>query len=251
MRDGFLTRLVWFLLGALLSTLAIYGVAAKAQETFVFELGGGNGVCGEFTPDAGLRYDRDSADTPARFNLSVGPNASCDGQGLSVDAAASKHVDLSAPFYVDLTAAYQKQTFPVEYSPVNMMGVNTFIPTTAEAATLSAGLGWRVGGNWTASLGYNAVEAYDGETMDAISPLRLEVHGAVGALELDFSAIELVRWLSLSYAASERISLSATAVSGIHRLVGPAGPLMLNNQAYAPVGPASPTVYRLAAGWNF
>ncbi len=234
------------------ATMLFVAAGAGAQQadtvTMDFELGGGNGACGRFEPTAGVRYDRDSATVPARFALSAGPNGGCSGQAVSVDAAVSRHVEIGAEggVFVDLTAAYQRQTVPTEYLR-NVAGdpFKHFAGTDIQTAQAAAGVGLRFGDAWTASVGYSAIEQLD-EHGDDIAPWRVSLSGEVLGVEVDVAAIEHVTWVSLNYEATDRIVFGANAVRGMSRLQNDA-PATIGDYLRAG-GPE--TVYRLYVGWR-
>ena len=262
----------WIGLSAL---AAIFAVAAvnklKAEETLHFTLGGSNAACGKFWPTAGIRYDRDSAEMPILVNLNVGPNAGCDGQGVGVDASVSRHVELNPRVYVDLTAGFQQQFVAFEYQHVartvnlprdepartnalkpSNLGYNPiFNGQVVEASTASAGLGFRLGTDWTASIGWNAVETLDENDM-ALKPYRVEISGSLFGVELDLVAIEKVSRAALSWEPRESVVVGVSAVHNAHKLKHPAPPDMENGQdTYVRVRPAADTVYNIHVGWEF
>ena len=231
-----------------------WGGPASAQDdvTLDFEMGGGNGACGVFEPTAGVRYDRDSGTVPARFSMAVGPNGGCNGQAVSVDSTLSRHAEVGGAggVFVDLTAAYQRQTVPVEYLRDNVSSdpFKHFSGIDITAAQVAAGIGMKFGSDWSATVGYNAVETLD-EFGDAIAPYRVSVTGTVAGVEVDLAAIENVTWLALSWEASDNIAFGASAVRGMSRLQNDA-PDTLGDGEYTRAGSPA-TVYRVSAGWRF
>ena len=237
------------LLALALSSMT-YMAHATDEVTLDFELGGGNGTCGVFEPTASVRYDRDSTTVPVSFAMAVGPNGGCTGQAAAVEASVSHHLDVGGSdggVFLDLTAAYQQQTVPIEYVRATAMDpFKHFAGIDVTAAQASAGWGYRFSDTWTASLGYNAVETLN-VNGDKLKPFRLAVSGQIADVEIDVSAIENVTWVALQWEASENIVLSANAVRGMNRLMNDA-PDMIGD--YTRAG-APETVYRVGAGWRF
>ena len=235
--------------GAMAIALLSFHARAQDSETLSFNVGGSNGACGEWMPDAGARYDRDSDTTPVRLDVSLSPNGGCTGQAVSVEAEVSQHVDLSDLFYVDLTAAYQLQTIPFEYllPAVANDPAKHFFAYDVTTTQASAGLGVDLG-NWRFSAGYNAAEILDASG-DPLDPWRVELSGSFGPVEVDFSAIQLVQWLSVAWSGSGNTVFSLDAVRGAGRLLLPPKFRGEENEYKLAGGPN--VVYRASVGWEF
>ena len=243
-------RAVFYVLVGLVAGFMLSNYS-HATETLAFEVGGGNGACGEWMPDAGVRYDRDSDSLPVRLNMALAPNGGCTGQGVSVDASVSHHrpVGWDGALYLDLTAAYQLQTVPFEYLLPSVPNdpAKHFFAYDVTSAQASAGLGVDFG-NWNVSAGYNAAEILDGAG-EPLAPWRVEVNGTVGLLEVDFSAIETVRWLSVSFDGAGNTVFGVDAVQGAGSLLTP--PTLRGDNGEYELAGGPDLVYRIFVGWEF
>ena len=148
-------RFAIFLIAALLPFTAS---AAKPKVNdfsagFTFE----NLSCGSLEPTFSISYDRDNDSTPAHFRMSGGPNGSCTGQGISLDAVVEKRQYLGGDhWYAVAGGGIREQTQAFEYSGCSE-GFKCFAGYTVRDVSARGGFGFD-GGEWSIQLAYDAVE---------------------------------------------------------------------------------------------
>lgn len=148
-------RFAIFLIAALLPFTAS---AAKPKVNdfsagFTFE----NLSCGSLEPTFSISYDRDNDSTPAHFRMSGGPNGSCTGQGISLDAVVEKRQYLGGDvWYVVAGGGIREQTQAFEYLGC-LEDFKCYAGYAVRDVSARGGFGFD-GGEWSVQLTYGAVE---------------------------------------------------------------------------------------------
>ena len=163
-------------------------VAAPVDSTFVIGIGGGNGKCAAFEAEAFAEYDLDSAGRPMHLNIHVAPNGSCSGQGTGIDAAMAQRFDVTDAIYGVVGAGYDQHVIPFEYTSADggacVDGFKCFHSEEVPTTNLYAGIGYRIGDDWTVTARLNAVDNPLGAGGN-LSPVSVGVSGRLYGFEID------------------------------------------------------------------
>ena len=200
---------------ALMLTALVCGSAGAADTTFVAGFGGGNGACGEFEPRAFVEFDRDDAARPAHVNVSVGPNGSCTGQGVTIDASVAQRFDVSGDLFAVVSAGYDRRTVPFEYLGCPD-GFKCFHSAGVETSSVAVGAGYRLSVG-TVSVNYNAVRNALADGGD-LSPVSVTGSVAVAGAEIDFTVHDEGIWDARVTRAFGRIQFGASVANNSHLL---------------------------------
>ena len=225
--------------------VALLAQPSSAETTFSAGAGGGNAACGEFEVEAFAKADRDDPDRPMHFAVSVGPNGSCSGQGVAIDASASQRWDITERLFGSITASYDRHVVPVEYGPLSTFKL--FYGAAAENAAIEFGGGVRVGA-WTVEAVANAVD----NALSAggnLFPMGLKVAGEYRDIEADASFYaQGIFDVDLSYSEEgSRIEITASVTNNGAKLAHFA-PAEIDG--FARVGGPRRT-YSIGALWKF
>ena len=211
-----------------LAAFFVAGTASAADQTFSAGVGGGNGQCGEFEPEAVIAYDRDSRETPAHVNVRVGPNGSCSGQGVTVDAQAAYNFDLSHGFYATVVGGYDRRTVPFEYDNAGVESFKLFHSVGVETVTAAVGVGYRLPVG-TVAVVANAV---DNPLADGSNLLPVAVIASVAVFDVEVDATVQAEgiWDVRASRALGRFRAGVSVAHNGHRLDHPA-PAVLDGRA--------------------
>ena len=233
-RPAPLLLLVATLAGAA-AALASAGAAAQRAE-FSAGFGVSNGTCGSAEPTATLAYDLDADRMPAHFRLAAGPDGSCEGQAVSVDALIeARHYFRDRIFAVG-GAGYDRRSVPFEFE-ATAWGTKQFRGVEVEAAQALLGLGFD-GGDWSCQVAYNAVEARL-QAGGRVLPIQANCRALLGAWDLSGTTSFDIHTLAASFRAG-RVELAAEAAFGFHRLENPAPDHLEGDVRYGRADPPSP-----------
>lgn len=246
-------------------TAALLGLAlspaAMGEETISAGFGGGNGICGNWQPSASIAYDRDSDDLAAHTYLTVGPNGSCDGQGISIDAAVTKMFQYRGPWSGFVEAGYDRRTIAFEY------GVKSFRGYDVEAASAIAGIRYDCGDECSIRLGYNAVKTPKVRVADGADPYpdgnASRIFLAANYEFVDEWEVSADTNFTVSTVRLGRtgafIDLAASVTFGAHKLEHPApGSVAALDDGGSPIvgqylarRDAPSPIYSIHVGWRF
>ena len=178
------------------------------------DLGYGNAACGTGEPSFGIRYDRDSDDVPAHFRLRGGPNGSCSGQGIAVDAYVAKRRPVTDNTFGYVAAGYDSRTVPFEYVRTDVNGdpFKHFHGERVESVQALVGVGYDCGNNCSIRVAYNMVDtplAAGG----SVAPVQIGITYQVADIEFNVTADDTVQTFTAAWEASD-IVVSADVTYG-------------------------------------
>ena len=210
-------------------------------------LGLSNAACGTGEPTASVSYDRDGDVIPAHFRLGVGPNGSCDGQGVTVDALVEGRYYVREQVFTLVGAGYDLRTVPFEYAATSW-GTKQFRGERVETVQALFGLGYD-GGDWSIQAAYNVVEnkLSDG---DDLFPVQINARWNLDDIELSGTTNIDTHTMAASYKYG-KIMFTGGVSYGFHKLDNPAPDyLMGDGQKYMRADPADP-LYSFNVEWVF
>ena len=228
-----------------LLAVALAATIAFADDSLSAGFGASNAACGSGEPTANVRYDRDSDDIPAHFRLAVGPNGSCTGQGISVDAYVGKREYRGDHVFGLVAAGYDSRTVPFEYvRAIDADPFKHFHGERVETVQALIGLGYDCGDNCSVRLVYNVVETplWDGGNM---SPVSIAATYEWASVEFNAEANPDVQSLDVSW-SDGGMEVSGSISWGMQDLDNSAPPTIGD---YAQAGAPDP-LYSVSFGWR-
>ena len=233
---------------ALVAVPALFAPFANAEDTSISAgIGGGNGACGSFEPNASFRYDRDSDDTPMHFNMDVSVNGGCTGQFTTIDASLAKRYTISDNFFGYVSAGYDIRTLTVEFASDDP-NFKRFRGFATETTTAVAGVGYDFGDNRSFRIGYNAVKNLDNMNKE-ITPLQATLTWGFGnGLEINADTNTVAHTLSLAFERGNAVFV-ASMTKGASGLKNDAADWAAEN-GYEIAGTPDP-IYSFGIQWSF
>ena len=212
-----------------------------------------NAACGSGKPTFNFDYDRDSDDIPAHFRMGIGPNGSCAGQGVRVDAYVAKRKYLRGGDNLFLVAAagYDSRTVPFEYVRTDLANASDpfkhFHGERVETIQGLAGVGWDCGDNCSIRVLWNFVDSpllAGGNVGPVQVAATYEVFESV---ELNLTADDTIRTLDVSW-ESDGMRVTGSMTYGANDLDNGA-PAAFDDGSYVQAGSPDP-LYAVNFGWK-
>jgi len=199
---------------------AILGAAAAAAQDRTISAGFGvsNTQCGTAEAYGSISLDVDSDDVPMHFDLAVGPNGGCDGQGTSINAQVAKRLYYnSGSFFSFVAGGYDRGVAPHEFVDPASGPFKLFRGFTYEQVQALVGLGYDCGDNCSVRVSYDAVETKKANG-DKTLPIRLAVsYRLAGSYEFDANTDFTLTELNLRKETGV-VVLRAGVTFGAHKL---------------------------------
>lgn len=214
----------------------------------------GNAACGRYEPTGSGTIDRDDPDQPFHFNIQIGPNGSCSGQGVGVDASFKQRFNVSDVVFGVIEAGFDQSTLGFEYVGCPP-GFKCFHSENVQSPTLAFGGGVRFGPEdaWTASLALNAVDT-PLATGKNLVPLVVSLSGVVFGFETDVTLrphglveLDVTREVPVGKDGDNSVTLTMRGSRNGHLLEHDA-PYMLSGLTRA--SSPNPTIF-VGAEWDF
>ena len=225
----FVKSCIWTMtLAIVLATVILFlgfllGLTQKAEAT---ELSAGFGVsnaaCGSAEPTASVVYDHDGDALPRHIRLAVGPNGSCDGQGVTIDVALqARQYIVDDQWYVYVGAGHDERAVPYEYEETPW-GTKQFRTEGVKSTQALIGLGHDFG-DINLQCGYNAVKTAMNKG-GSLFPIQCGASAYLmdDSFEVDVTTTFETATLSAEYRAIGGIIVGANATFGFHKLKNPA-----------------------------
>ena len=231
----------------LIGAICLSQFAEAADKTMSAGLGLSNGACGTGEPTASIAYDRDGDTIPAHFKLGVGPNGSCDGQGVTVDALVEGRYYVREQLFALAGAGYDLRTVPFEYAATSW-GTKQFRGERVETVQALFGLGYD-GGDWSVQAAYNVVEnKLSGG--DNLFPVQLNARWNLADLELSGTTNVDTHTMAASY-IYRKIELAGSVSFGFHKLDNPAPDYLAGDGLMFLRADAPSPLYNFTIRWVF
>ena len=242
------SKLKWAVVGFGVASLCFYLVEVNAAE-FSAGFGVGNAACGSAEPTASVVYDDNSDSLPMHFRLGVGPNGSCSGQGVSVDALVEGRRYVNERYYGVVGAGYDLRTVPFEYD-ATAWGTKQFRGEGVETVQAIFGGGVDSGSGF-AQITYNVVEN-DLNDGDKLSPISITAGQRFFDDRVEVNATTNFDTAAISADATHgNIVVGVSASFGFHKLDNPAPEYLDGGDVmYNQVSPESP-LYAANVRWRF
>ena len=207
-------RKTLYIAAGVLIVLGLICFSQQAEAEISAGLGLSNQSCGTAEPNASIAYDRDGDVIPAHFRLGVGPNGSCDGQGITVDALVEGRYYVSEQIFSLVGAGYDLRTVPIKYA-TTQWGTKQLRGERSETVQALFGLGFD-GGDWSIQAAYNVVDNKLSNG-DNLFPVQINARWNLNDFEVSGTTNTDTHTVGASYKYG-KILFTGEASFGFHKL---------------------------------